>query len=181
VLVDLLTDIGAALGGRAGISLSEATRRFYEGTFADLVEKARKALEARSFLAAADLLAQALDQAERERTPEDRVKETRDLLARALEAELDACRLEGPPGARLGPRDRGDPLSPGARVLARAGRDAARPRCRGKNQRMVIRHHELLNVENGKKIGLIFTQVKKVWIFLAKLEGKLGDLASVSS
>ncbi len=94
ILVDPLTSVSNLRGRPAILSLSEATRRFYEGTFAFFLERAGKALEAKKFFSAIDLLGRALDQAEQEGIEEKDIEEARRLLRRSIDGELSRLRRD---------------------------------------------------------------------------------------
>ena len=94
VVVDSLIELAGLAGRPATLSLSEVSRRFYEGTFADFLDRGRRAAEVPDLAAALDLLQKALDQVEREQVPEDEFRSAQDLLRRVIELDLDQRRRE---------------------------------------------------------------------------------------
>ena len=87
-LLDPLGRLVEALGRPAGLSLADASAQFFEGTFADLFQRARRAFEARDLAGAVDLIGQALDQGAREELSAETLRPAKDLLRQAVETEL---------------------------------------------------------------------------------------------
>ncbi len=94
ILVDPLLALHDEIGRRASLSLADATRRFFEGTFADLVSKGRQALDERRDSQAIDLLAQALDQSEKEVIAEADLQAALGLLRRAVDRTIERQRRD---------------------------------------------------------------------------------------
>jgi clan AA aspartic protease (TIGR02281 family) len=92
ILLDLLGPLEQALGRPAVLTLAEATARFYQGGFQDLLDRGRKALEAENVPLAVDLLNGALDQGQSEGRGREDLQEALGLLQRALESELERLR-----------------------------------------------------------------------------------------
>ncbi len=94
LLADSMVELSDLAGRPASLSLSEVSRRYYEGTFADFLDRGRRALEVQDLAAASDLLQKALDQAEREPIGEDDFRAAQDLLRRVIEEDLERRRRE---------------------------------------------------------------------------------------
>jgi clan AA aspartic protease (TIGR02281 family) len=94
VLVDLPAKLAGYIGRQASSSLADMTRRFYEGTFRDLLSRGSRAAGAGDFAAAIAHLAGALDRAEGERIGAEAIAEARDLLHRSIEGDLERRRRE---------------------------------------------------------------------------------------
>jgi clan AA aspartic protease (TIGR02281 family) len=94
LLLDPLDTVASGLGNHAAITLAEVTRRFYEGTFAHLFDQARRAMDSENSARALELLDRALEQVESEGVSAADVQAALDLLARAIQGELDRRRRE---------------------------------------------------------------------------------------
>jgi len=94
ILVDPLLALEGDIGKRAALSLSDATRRFFEGTFADLVAKGRQAVDERRDAQAIDFIVQALDRTEQEVVAEGDLQGALALLRRAVDRTIERQRRE---------------------------------------------------------------------------------------